>query len=359
MHITLDDVSAILAQDELRVLEATSNLGKQCAYTWDDVKGFDLPDSYRDVDHIIVSAMGGSHLGAQIIRTALADRMKVPLLVRSTYTPDYFVGPRSLVLATSFSGNTEEPLAFAKSAIERGAKVACICSGGDMETLARTHNLPCYSFTTELNPSRVPRYGSGYLFMAQVAVLANLGLIEVDEEEVAAIVSRLEATAKQYSVEMPEGENAAKQLARAFDGKGVVLVPAEHLVGSTHVFKNQLNESAKQFSAMFVIPELNHHLLEGLAHPEANTSYLHFCFVESALYHPRIQHRYSITRAIVSEQGIATSAYAPVSDTKIVQAFEAVSFMSHVALYLGILTQENPGTNPWVDELKRQLASYS
>lgn len=354
--MNLDAVNEIIAKDKLNVLKATGMLWQQCKQAWDEASTISLPQEYTDIDHVVVGAMGGSHLGAQLIMTALADRLTKPLLVRNAYEPDGFIGPRSLVLATSFSGNTEETLSFAALSLELGARVICICSGGALLSFAKKHGLPYYSFESTYNPSRVPRYGSGYLFMAQLALLNSLGIAKVTEEEIEKIIQTIADTVSEWAVTVPEENNEAKQLARRLHGKVVCLVSSQHLEGGAYIFKNQLNESAKQFSVSFALPELNHHLLEGLGHPTSNKETLLFCFFQSDLYYPRIKARYALTQGIIEQQGIATATFSPKTESKLEQAFELVSFTSYVALYLGILNNEDPGPNPWVDQLKTALA---
>lgn len=354
-QINLDDQAAIIAQDELGVLKATKLLAKQCIQAWEETSQINIPDSYQNPDQVVVAGMGGSHLGAQLINAVFYDRIKAPLIIQNKYTIPGYVGKNTTVLATSFSGNTEEVLEFVTSSHRQGANIIIICSGGELLDFAKSHNLPYYSFESTYNPSRIPRYGSGYLFIAQMVFLTKLKVIEFTKVEFDAIIDVITDQTKKFDTDVSTLQNPAKLLAQKLVNHQAILVASDHLVGSAYIFKNQINESAKQFSTMFEIPELNHHLLEGLEHPSINHKALEFIFFKSNLYHPRVQARYTITQKIINQQKIATESFTPTTATSLTQAFETLVFTSFTALYLSILNGVNPGPNPWVDFLKNEL----
>jgi len=351
----LDQTDTIKASDKSGVLESTKLLADQCRQAWQETRALSLPEDYRQVHSAVVAGMGGSHLGAQLINSVFSPSLKAPLLIVNEYQAPGYVGPDTLVLATSYSGNTQETLDFVKLALEKQAKIVCISSGGQLEAFAHEHSLPFYSFDSQNNPSRIPRYGSGYLFIAQMVLLAKAGIITLTNQEIDQITSVLSSSQAFYDLDVPSDQNLAKQLANQLHQKAVVLVASEHLAGSAYIFKNQLNESAKHFAVMFKIPELNHHLLEGLAHPQDLSSNTIFTFFDSQLYHPQNQTRYLVTSEIIAKQGFEQFSFKPQSQAPLSQAFETLAFTSYVAIYLSLLNQVDPGPNPWVDELKSRL----
>lgn len=351
----LDEIEKITKADKRGVLKATEMLWQQCRQAWNETRAIKIPKDYREADKAIVAGMGGSHLGAQVIRAVYQPSLKIPLIIQNEYDAPGYVNARSLVIATSYSGNTEETLSFAQQAKERKAKLICISSGGKLADFAKQNRLPSYVFISKHNPSKIPRYGSGYLFISQMAFLAEVGAISLTDADVKAVISTLKNQNQKYTLDIQTSENFAKQLAQKLHRKIAILVASEHLTGSAYIFKNQINESAKNFSALFSIPELNHHLMEGLAHPKNNRNLLQFVFFESDRYHPRNQKRYPITEDVVKKQGMGVSSFKPKSETRITQAFETIAFTSFAALYLSILNRVDPGPNPWVDYLKRNL----
>jgi glucose/mannose-6-phosphate isomerase len=351
----LDNIEKIKQEDKKGVLTATEMIADQCTQAWTETKDIVFPEDYKDFHQVVVSGMGGSHLGAQLINAVYQQELKIPLIVQNQYKNPGYINEHTLVLATSFSGTTEEVLTFVKEAESRGAKIVCISSGGDLAKMAVDNGYPHYNFESTYNPSRIPRYGSGYLFIAQLVFLSKIGAINFTQTDFDTIIKILSSQKAKYTLVVPTAQNPAKKLAQSLKEKVAILVASEHLTGSAYIFKNQINESAKNYSDIHEIPEMDHHLLEGLAHPKSNKDDFAFVFFESDLYFDRNQRRHKITAEIIDKQGINVHSFKPEASTKLTQAFETLAFTSYVALYLSILNGVDPGPNPWVDYLKDQL----
>jgi glucose/mannose-6-phosphate isomerase len=134
-----------------------------------------------------------------------------------------------------------------------------------------------------------------------------------------------------------------------------VVMIAEHLEGVAHVFANQINENAKTYSEYRVVPELNHHLMEGLQFPESNASNLLFVSVHSDLYVPGNQRRMELTEQVLEKNKIEYRELTLTSKTKLEQAFELLVLGSYSSFYLALLNNQNPTPNPWVDWFKAEL----
>ena len=134
-----------------------------------------------------------------------------------------------------------------------------------------------------------------------------------------------------------------------------VLAAAEHLMGALHVWRNQTNENAKQIAIYYEIPELNHHLLEGMMYPKTNRQNLFFVFVRSNLYHSRNQRRIEITKKVLDGYKIKHSEVRLRGTTKLEQVFELIQFGAYVGFYLSMLNNLDPSPIPWVDYFKKEL----
>jgi len=135
----------------------------------------------------------------------------------------------------------------------------------------------------------------------------------------------------------------------------IIYIAGEHLAGPVHVVNNQLNENAKNVSFDFQIPELNHHLMEGLKHPETNFKNILFVFAFSKLYSPRVQKRFELTKQVVEKNGISTFSVELNSSSELSQAFELIQLGAYANLYLSILYGQNAAPIPWVDWFKDQM----
>ena len=143
-------------------------------------------------------------------------------------------------------------------------------------------------------------------------------------------------------------------LAKKLFGKIPVIVSAEHLAGNAHIMANQIQESAKQTALYFNLPELNHHLLEGLATPKSNRQNLYFLFFNSKDYYPKNQKRFSITAEVLKKQKIKFQQFE-FSGQPVEQAAEVLVFGSLLSYELAKINKVDPNRIPWVNYFKRRL----
>lgn len=135
-----------------------------------------------------------------------------------------------------------------------------------------------------------------------------------------------------------------------------MLVGSEFLEGNMHIMANQINETSKQYATWALLPEINHHLLEGLSFPKRPKKDMVFVFFESSKYHLKVQKRYPLTAQIVRKNKISTTSYKLQATTKLGQAAEAMMLGGYLSFYLGMLNGQDPAFIPWVKFLKERLA---
>ncbi len=353
--INLDNISLLKALDKSNVYGSVEELSKQCVHAWEDIKSLTIPDTYKNVDKILMTGMGGSGLGARIIESVFGPSLRYPLIRLNDYDLPEWVDEKTLVICSSFSGTTEETVENAKQAQSRGAKWMTTGTGGTLIDLAKQYNVPYYQINPTYNPSKQPRLAIGYSVVGQLVMVSKTGLINFNEQEVKKVTSTISNMINELSINTPTVNNSAKQLAQKLYEKKVVLVAARHLVAATHTAKNQMNENAKNFSLLFEIPELNHHLMEGLKYPSSNQKDLVFVFAKSSLYPKRIQQRFDITDEIVGKNKIKTVEWEAKSEDPLTQVFEFIQFFGYVNFYLSMLNNLDPAPIPWVDYLKTKL----
>ena len=232
-----------------------------------------------------------------------------------------------------------------------------IGTGGKLAQLAQQAQVPFYKIEPKFNPSNQPRMAIGYSVVGQLVMASKVGLIDISEAEIDEVVKVMNVIIERYRVDVGYDYNAAKQLAEKMYGKIVSYVSAEHLTGAMQTVNNQLNENAKAFSAYYHIPELNHHLLEGMKHPLTNPGDLYFFFANSSLYKDKIKKRFDVTIDIFKQHNIGYYEYVCTTHTKLTQAFELIQFGAYANLYLSVLYDQNPAPIPWVDYFKQQLSN--
>ncbi len=351
----LDDIPAIKALDKENLYGSVIELGKQCTHAFSESAKIEVPEAYKTVRKVLMCGMGGSGLGARIIESTYAAQLAVPFIRLNDYDLPAWVDEDTLVICSSFSGTTEETVENARQAIAKKAKWLAIGSGGDLIDLAQKENVPYYKIIPTFNPSKQPRMAIGYGVIGQLQLAALAGLISLTQTDIDGLVNVMSSTLKNLSIEVPTSQNPAKQMAKKFFQKKVIYVAARHLVGATHAIKNQMNENSKNFSTIYEIPELNHHLLEGLTYPDANKTDLMVLLANSPKYSPRIKQRFTITQDVMQKNHLQTITWDASGTTLLEEAFALIQFGSMVNFYLAMLYDLDPSPIPWVDYFKTQL----
>ena len=341
----LNNLEEIKKLDPKNVFGSTQMLYDQCWQIWQDVKDLNITAT---VENIIICGMGGSAYGGHVLKSMFDETLGKPLLVINDYNLPAFAGENTLVVLTSYSGTTEETLSCARKAKEKGCQIVVLTSGGSLEKLVKEENYQGLVFDPKHNPSGQPRLGTGYIVLGTIAIFNKLGFITVEDNKLAEALEFLRK----------ENENImenAKTLAIKIQGKIPLIIAAEFLEGNSHIIRNQINETAKSFSDFAVLPELNHHLMEGLKNPADRK--LVCLFFSSPLYSQNIKKRLMLTKEVVKKNGVEAIEYNVKGEDKISQMLEVLSFGAFLSFYLAILYDQDPSVIPWVDYFKEQLHS--
>lgn len=352
----LDNISKIKKLDSQNMLGSLQALSKQAEQVWQQAKELKIPVDYKKVNRIVVCGMGGSAIGADVIRSVFATELKIPVLIVNDYNLPAWVDNQTLVIASSYSGNTEEAESAVKQVKTKGTKLVVIAAGGNLQAFAKRNKIPALIFTTENNPCNSPRMGLGYSIIGQLALFSKLGLLRVGEKEIAAIIKTMQKYEALFGIKNQTKNNFAKQLAGRLLDRSVWYVASEHLLGNAHVAANQMNENSKRFGGYFALPELNHHLLEGMLNPKSNRETLLFVLLESKLYHPRNQKRYGITKKVLDKNSIQNINYICQEKNKLEQMCEVLVLSGYVSYYCALLAGIDPTPIPFVDYFKDQMS---
>lgn len=354
----LDNKSYIKKLDKKDVLSSIENLPRQFEQVVQDFSEIDLPLKYFQVKDIVISGMGGSGLGGHIIQSLFFEELKIPLRIINGYTLPKAVNKNTLCIIVSYSGTTEETIATYFEAKKKKANIFVITRGAKLAQIVKKEKTPTYIFEERFNPTKQPRLGLGYTLTAELLFLNKLRLLNFGQKEKSITLKALEKFNKIFGQKRETSQNIAKKIAFKLyqNQKTPILVGSEFLIGSLHFFSNQLNETAKTLATYFALPELNHHLMEGLTFPKSNRKNLFFLFFNSSLYQPKIILRYRITQEVLAKNKIISLEYKMASSDKISQTAELLTLGSYVSFYLGILNKIDPSEIPWVDYFKKKLS---
>jgi len=350
----LDSREEISKLDKENMMSSIEELGNQVKHAWEDLKNVNFSPK-AEVKNVIIAGMGGSGLGADVIKHLFKHELKVPFDYVHDYTLPGYVNENTLVVLSSYSGTTEEIVSCGKAAQQANAQIMVICAGGTLEQMANENNYTIYKIDPKFNPSNQPRMAIGYAVFGTIGLLSKAGIISLEDEDIHAVVSIIDKQINNCKVEVVGEENAAKALAYTMVDRRPVFVASDFLEGAAHVSTNQGNENAKIYADYKIVPEMDHHLLEGLQFPKSNATNHIFVFVQSMLYHPKNIIRMQLTQKIAEDNDIDSIAVPLKAHTKLEQVFEMLTIFAFAGFYLAMLEGINPSPIPFVESFKVDL----
>lgn len=348
----LDDLDGIDALDSLDVLGAMEDFADQLRVGWelgDNVESLPLEEG---IDSVAIFGMGGSGSAGDMARVVAEPRIPVPFLVLKGYgdLPSW-IGRNSLVIASSYSGNTEETLDALSAAHARGARVVTISSGGQLEALAVEYG----AANVKVPPGRQPRASLGYLAMPLLAVLSRMGLIPDLSADAAEAVRLVAEICESCHRKKPEGENPAKLLGARLAGT-LPLVYGGRGLGATaaYRFKCDLNEYAKMHAFSNEIPEANHNEIVGFESTQF-ADQLAAVYLRDAEEHPLIARRFEVFSRLIAG-GVSDSITVESKGTSVLaRILSLVAVTQFAAIYTGLAQGVDPGPVEPIENLKREL----
>jgi glucose/mannose-6-phosphate isomerase len=341
-----NDKDAIKRLDPQDTYTSTEMLVDQFETAWNEVNALDLPHDIAGIKNIVFCGMGASIYGALVLKALQGRELPYPTETVADYHLPLYVDKHTLVVLTSYSGTTEEVLSCAHEASEKGAKMIILTHGAQLGQFAKDHRVPAYIFDGAKNPSRVPRLGLGYTILGLIGLMNKLQIITVADEEIIEAVRRLKE-------KQPEIKQRALTDYEKYVGKIPVIFAAEHLAGNAQIMRNQFNETSKTFSDYYIVPDLNHHLMEGLQFPEQSD--LVFLILNTKNYSEKIRRRVALTIDVIKQNNREVIDYQTEGQTLYDDFLEVIMYGSYVTLFLALSYDQNPAVNPWVDYFKDEL----
>ena len=342
----MDDQNYIARFDSQNALAIAAGQVKQLKYTDFDL---DLPQ-IDQIDHVVLTGMGGSALAGLICRDWWDKRLKIPFVITRDYQLPAFVNKNTLVIASSYSGNTEETLSALEDAKAKGATVVVVTSGGKLSELARQNRYPVLS----LPPDYQPRMSVWFQIKMLAAIFEKLGLAEGAVKELNTAQATMDKQVDAWTAPTPTPRNLAKQIAEQLAGKSVVVYAGPVLATAAYKWKINLNENAKNLAFYNVLPEFNHNEFVGWSsHPVQKP----YAVVEliSSLDHPRIQKRWELSNRLLSGKMPRPIGIKAEGKTQIEQLLWTILLGDFVSIYSGILNGVNPTPVELIEKLKKEL----
>ena len=305
-----------------------------------------------DLDGLVLCGMGGSAIGGDLVRGLVEPTGSIPFLVNRGYTLPGWVGERSLVIASSYSGGTEETLSAFEEARERGARVLAVTSGGQLLEHAEADGLDHVVIPGGLQP----RAALGYSLGVVLRVARALGLAELSDGEVQAALDAARARAERH--DQDEDQNPARDLSERWVGALPVVYTGVGLLEAVGMrWRTQINENAKHPAAGNVFPELDHNEIMGFeSGPPEVLGQMQVVVLRDADDHPQIGKRVQATRELVQDAVGGWTEQTAHGDSRLGRMLSMIQLGDAASFWLAMRKGVDPTPVETIQQLKKTLA---
>ncbi|MFC2044666.1 bifunctional phosphoglucose/phosphomannose isomerase, partial [Chloroflexota bacterium] len=294
--VNLDDLSIYPQFDKSGMLNQLSEFPKECRRAWQKAIDFALPAEYARVDKVVILGMGGSAIGGEMVSRLLLESKALIWIVKDYDLPP-FVDEKTLVIASSYSGNTEETLSAFTDSLKTKARKLVLTTGGKLKKLADKQGIPTFL----IDYQAPPRVAFPHSFIPLVGIFQKLGLVKDKTGDLQETLPILNKLVGDLAATTPLNSNEAKQLATKLWGRIVIVYGVGILSAITRRWKSQLNENSKSWAFFELFPELNHNSTTGFQFPHEAKERIFVLLLRSPLIHPRNLLRYEATSKLLDK----------------------------------------------------------
>ncbi len=350
--VNLDEPMIYRQIDNLGMLSHLHEFPEQCQQAWERIMRFDLPPEYKEVERVIILGMGGSAIGGDVVRRLALAESKAPVWVQRDYSLPPFIDESTLVIASSYSGNTEETTSAFTQSLKTRAKKLVLTTGGKLKQLAEKEGIPVFA----IDYQSPPRAAFPHSFIPLLGIFQKLGLLRDKSAELKEGLQILNKLAKDLAETTPLASNPAKQLATKLCRHAVVIYGAEFLSEVARRWKTQLNENSKTMAFFEFFPELNHNAVVGYDLPPELKDKVFVVLLHSASFNPRNQLRYEATAQLLAKAQIKHELVEASGTSTLAQVMSLILFGDYTSFYLAILNRIDPTPVDSIDFVKKYLA---
>ncbi len=350
----LDQPDLYAALDPGGMRDRIAGLPAQARAAWAEGSAWPLPAAWREPPtRVLVLGMGGSAIGADVVAALATAGSAVPVqLIRNYALPP--LDERTLVVACSFSGETEETLNGFRAALAAPCRRLAITTGGTLARLAEEAGAGVFRYRWDGSP----RTAFGYGVFVLLAILSRAGVVAVDAAAVEAALTGLDADARALAPDVPVQRNAAKEIAGWLHGGLPVALGADGLEVAARRWAGQVSENAEQWAFAGALPEVNHNLIVGFGAPAAAVALIRVVVLDGAGVHARNRLRARLTADALGAEAVAARVVDVPGDGMLETVMRACYLGDWMSLYLALLNGVDPSAMAPIDRLKAALARH-
>lgn len=307
-------------------------------------ESFPLPASFKTkFSSIVITGLGGSAIGGDVLKSYLSPDLKVPIVVNRNYALPAFVNGDSLVVVSSYSGNTEETLSAYNDARKRRAKIIAVTSGGNLFARAKRDKVP----VIRIPAGMPPRCAIGYSFFTVLTAFSRLGLIKDRSRDILETISVISGM---------QAMKSAGAIARSIYGKLPLIYGSQDHTDAVAIrWRGQLAENAKTLSSSHFFPELCHNEIVGFEFPARALKNVVVVLLRDKDDHARISKRFDIVKRILSKAGVPVVEVRSRGRSALARIFSLIYLGDFVSYALAIMNRVDPTPVEKISYLKKEL----
>ncbi len=310
-----------------------------------DLAGIDT----SKIKNIIVSGLGGSAISGDLMVNFLQNEITLPMQVNRNYSLPNYANESTLLLASSYSGNTEETISVLNEALKRKCQIICLTTGGTVKEIADREKLP----TVILQKGFQPRYSLGLSFFSLLKVLQTLRLVTTSQEIIDKTILLWKKRGEEFSTE----NNYSFQAAEKLVGFLPVIYSTADLTSSVgNRFKCQINENSKMHAFHNAFPELNHNEIIGWETYDERVAKLKAVFIEEVTTHVQIKKRFAITSELLTKAGVEIISLSSAEASFQERLLDLIYLADWISYFLAIQRGKDPSEIEYIHLLKKRLA---
>lgn len=299
----------------------------------------------NNIQNIIITGLGGSGIGGTIISELVAETCPVPVIINKDYFLPGFVNTRSLVIISSYSGNTEETLQAMEQALNKKAQIICITSGGKVQELAQQNKLDVINIPGG-NP---PRSCIGYSLVQLIKIFTHYNFAP------AKLMDDVKKSIELLIKSQSQITNDAQIIAKSLINKIPVLYSLGSCEGVSVRFRQQINENSKMLCWHHVLPEMNHNELVGWTTRNENLAVVTF---HTSFDYERTKKRYEICRPIFEKYSDSITDITAKGDSILEQFMYLINIGDWISVYIAEIRNIDPVEVNIINHLKNELSKF-
>ncbi len=314
------------------------NIPKLYQEAWQKALAFDLPYNYNEINKIIILGMGGSAIGGDLVKSLVASEATIPIIIHRDFNLPTFVDDKTLVIVSSYSGNTTETLTAFSKVLKTKVKKLIITSGGKLKAISARKGIPLFNIEYQTQP----RNALCFNFLAILGTLQKLRIISDMSTEIQKTIDILYQVNKEISEKVILTKNASKQHAINLYDRLITVYGSSFLSAVAHRWKTQINENSKSWAFWELFPEICHNAIEGYQFPGRLADQIIIIMLYSPLLSDQIKNQYLATNRLLEKYHINYHIVNGQGDSYLSQMISLVQFGDYTSYYLALLNQIDP-----------------